>query len=212
MPIATATNINRGSLGLLSDSHLYICPQSLFKIHPDNDAIYFDIMARDAKAVLLFFQSDYTAITQTFSQRLAAGMAARGIAPRNQIKFLPRMDAASFRGVLSLANVVLDTLHWSGGNTSLDALAVAAPIVTLPGEFMRGRQTAAMLRAMNAGELITNDHAAYVDNAIALASDNVMRESLRQKLIANRGAIFDRNEPVKRLAEHLQMLFETQAQ
>lgn len=40
---------------------------------------------------------------------------------------------------------MLDSLHWSGGNTTLDALASGLPIVTLPGEFMRGRQTAAML-------------------------------------------------------------------
>jgi protein O-GlcNAc transferase len=212
MPEAINASITRASFGLSHDSHLYICPQSLFKIHPDNDAIYFNIMARDEKAVLLFFQSDHAAITKAFSQRLAAGMVAREIAPRNQIKFLPRMDAASFRGVLSLANVVLDTLHWSGGNTSLDALSVAAPIITHPGEFMRGRQTAAMLRAMDASELIANDHATYVDSAITLASDDVMRESFRQKLIANRGAIFNRSEPVKQLTEHLQMLFETQAQ
>ena len=212
MPWAVNASITRESFGLAHDSNLYISPQSLFKIHPDNDAIYFEIMARDVNAVMLFFQSEHAAITQAFSQRLAAGMAARGIAPRNQIKFLPRMDAANFRGVLSLANVVLDTLHWSGGNTSLDALSVATPIVTLPGEFMRGRQTATMLRAMDASELIANDSAGYVDNAIALASDNVMRESLRQKLIANRGAIFDRSEPVKQLAEHLQRLFESHSQ
>jgi protein O-GlcNAc transferase len=212
MPSAVATNITRESLSLSHSSHLYICPQSLFKIHPDNDAIYFDIMGRDANAVLLFFQSDHAAITQSFSQRLATGMAARGIAPRGQIKFLPRMNEASFRAVLSLANVVLDTLHWSGGNTSLDAFSVAAPIVTLPGEFMRGRQTAAMLHAMDASELIANDRAAYVDNAIALASDNVTRERLRQKLIANRSAIFDRSEPVKQLSEHLQILFAAQTQ
>jgi protein O-GlcNAc transferase len=212
MPPAVATNITRESLSLPGENHLYICPQSLFKIHPDNDAIYVDIMARDAKAVLLFFQSDHAAITQAFSQRLATGMAARGIAPRNQIKFLPRMNEASFRAVLSLADVVLDTLHWSGGNTSLDVLSAAAPIVTLPGEFMRGRQTGAMLRAMDANELIANDSAAYVGTAISLASDNVARESLRRKLIANRGLIFDRDEPVKQLAEHLQRLFESHSQ
>jgi protein O-GlcNAc transferase len=212
MPIAVATNITRESLSLPRESHLYICPQSLFKIHPDNDAIYFDIMARDENAVLLFFQSDHAAITRAFSQRIAAGMAAQGIAPRNQIKFLPRMNEASFRAALSLADVVLDTLHWSGGNTSLDAFSVSAPIVTLPGEFMRGRQTGAMLRAMGVCELIANDAVAYVDTAIALASDALTRTSLCQKLIANRDAIFDRSEPVKQLAEHLQMLFETQAQ
>lgn len=210
MPTAVASNITLESFGLSRECHLYICPQSLFKIHPDNDAIYVDLMARDTKAVLLFFQSDHALITKAFADRLAKGMADRDMAPRNQIKFLPRMDAARFRAVLSIANVVLDTLHWSGGNTSLDAFSVAAPIVTLPGEFMRGRQTAAMLCAMDASELIVNDRAAYVDNTIANA--NASREKLRQKLIENRGAIFDRTEPVKNLALHLQMLFDTRAQ
>ena len=50
MPTAVTTNITRESLNLRSDSHLYICPQSLFKIHPDNDAIYIDIMARKLAA------------------------------------------------------------------------------------------------------------------------------------------------------------------
>lgn len=208
MPVSVDAGISRESFGLSRDQHLYICPQSLFKIHPDNDAIYIDIMARDTNAVLLFFQSDQTAVTEAFSQRLARAMAAHAIAPRNQIKFLPRMDAASFRGALSIAGVVLDTLHWSGGNTSLDALSVAAPIVTRPGEFMRGRQTAAMLRAMDAQELIADSRAAYVEHAITLATDDSMREALQKKLMSNRGAIFDRRESVTRLGEHLLILFE----
>jgi protein O-GlcNAc transferase len=208
MPMSVDASISRESFALSRDQHLYICPQSLFKIHPDNDAIYIDIITRDTKAVLLFFQSDQPAVTEAFSQRLARGMAEHAIAPRNQIKFLPRMDAASFRGALSIADVMLDTLHWSGGNTSLDALSVAAPIVSLPGEFMRGRQTAAMLRAMDAHELIADNRAAYVEHALALAGDAAMRDGLRKKLKANRGEIFDRPEPVVRLGEHLLTLFE----
>ncbi len=128
MPSVNNLNLTRETFGLSAGSHVYICPQSLFKIHPDNDPIYINIMGRDDRAIVLFFQSEHRAITQAFSQRLSAMMVARGMTPRGQIKFLPRLDAASFRGVLSFVDVVLDTLHWSGGNTSLDALAVAAPV------------------------------------------------------------------------------------
>jgi len=104
--------------------------------------------------------------------------------------------------------VVLDTLHWSGGNTSLDALAVGAPIVSLPGEFMRGRQTQAMLNAVGVPELVVECEAALVERAVALAADPAARHALRQRLLVGRGALFDRAEPVARLAGHLTMLFE----
>ena len=134
------------------------------------------------------------------------------MAPRGQIKFLPRVDAASFRGILSFADVVLDILHWSGGNTSLDAWAAAAPVVTLPGELMRGRQTQAMLRAMGTNELVVAGQEGYVSKAIEVACDSGIRAALSRKIAMDRGAVFDRHEPVKQLAQHLLRLFETGAQ
>ncbi len=212
MPTVTNFNLTREMFGLSAGSHVYICPQSLFKIHPDNDLIFLEIMLRDEQAIVLFFQSEHCAITQAFSQRLSSLMAARGMPPRGQIKFLPRLDAASFRGVLAFADVALDTLHWSGGNTSLDALAVAAPVVTLPGEFMRGRQTLAMLGAIDANELVVADQQEYVSKALEVASDSGSGAALRHKIAMNRGAIFDRHEPVTQLAQHLLRLFETHSQ
>lgn len=212
MPTVNNFNLTRETFGLSVDSHVYICPQSLFKIHPDNDLIFLDIMLRDEKAVVLFFQSEHRTITQALSQRLSSLMAARGMAPRGQIKFLPRVDAASFRGILSFADVVLDTLHWSGGNTSLDALAAAAPVVTLPGELMRGRQTQAMLRAMGTNELVVAGQEGYVSKAIEVACDSGIRAALSRKIAMDRGAVFDRHEPVKQLAQHLLRLFETGSQ
>jgi len=205
---AAVAPVGRAALGLPADRHLFVCPQSLFKIHPDNDRIYLDLMAADPQAVVVFFQAAAAAVTRDFADRLGRQMAARGIAPRGQVKFLPRMDEAGFRTVLDAADVVLDTLHWSGGNTSLDALAVGAPIVSLPGEFMRGRQTQAMLNAVGVPELVVECEAALVERAVALAADPAARHALRQRLLVGRGALFDRAEPVARLAGHLTMLFE----
>jgi protein O-GlcNAc transferase len=187
---------------------VFVCPQSLFKVHPDNDDVFADIMAADPQAVILFFQATWPAITQAFGARLSRAMAARGLAARGQIKFLPRVDENGFRGLLAMADVVLDTLHWSGGNTSLDALSVGVPIVTLPGEFMRGRQTMAMLQAMGAEELIAGSRNEYVQKALQFASGATANEQLREKLLANRGAVFDRHEPILALADHLTTIHE----
>jgi protein O-GlcNAc transferase len=195
--------LTRKQLGLTDAHHIFVCPQSLFKVHPDNDDVFVDIMAKDANAVILFFQGNWPAITQAFGARISQRMSERGLPARGQIKFLPRMEEAGFRGLLAMCDVVLDTLHWSGGNTSLDALSVGAPIVTLPGEFMRGRQTMAMLRAMGAEELIAGSRAEYVQKALEFASDAAANKRLREKLLANRGAVFDRHEAISALADHL---------
>jgi protein O-GlcNAc transferase len=194
----------REMLGLSAEHRIFICPQSLFKVHPDNDEIFLDIMAADPQAVILFFQGNWPAITQAFGARIGEGLVARGLPARGQVKFLPRVNAAVFRSMLAMCDVVLDTLHWSGGNTSLDALSVGAPIITLPGEFMRGRQTQAMLKTMDAIELIVPSREVYVQRALALASDGAMNNKLREKLFRHCGAIFDRREPITALARHLE--------
>ncbi|MBL8521294.1 MAG: hypothetical protein JNK75_11550 [Betaproteobacteria bacterium] len=204
-PLAVA-GISRDALRLPAGAHAYACPQSLFKIHPDNDDLFLDIAERDSNAVLLFFQAGYPAISAAFSRRIAMRAEQRGIDARGRFRFVPRQNEAGFRAVLAQSDVVLDTLHWSGGNTSLDALAVAAPIVTLPGRFMRGRQTLAMLHQAGVADLVANDRADYVDKAIAIAADTSLREDFRARLQAGRQHVFDQDLPVRALADQLEAL------
>jgi CRISPR-associated protein Csy1 len=198
MPAGTRA-IRRASLGLGEGDHVYVCPQSLFKIHPDNDEIFVELVSRDPRAVVLFFQAAYPALNEAFQRRLVARLAACGVDARRQFKFLPRTDEEGFRGVLAMADVMLDTLHWSGGNSSLDALAAGAPIVSLPGRFMRGRQTMAMLRALDCTASLVSDRSAYVETAIGIACDRALNADLRARLRENRGALFDRHEPIRAL-------------
>jgi predicted O-linked N-acetylglucosamine transferase (SPINDLY family) len=99
--------------------------------------------------------------------------------------------------------VVIDTVRWSGGNTSLDALAAGTPVVTLPGRFMRGRQTAAMLRIIGLGELVAATAEDYVRLAVEAARDRDRNQGLRAAIRAGRGALFERREPIAALEEAL---------
>jgi CRISPR-associated protein Csy1 len=204
-PTAVAA-FSRASMNLPSGAHLYVCPQSLFKVHPDNDDLFLDIAARDSNAVFLFFQAMYPAIGAAFSRRIALRAEQRGIDARGRFRFVPRQNESGFRAILAQCDVVLDTLHWSGGNTSLDALAVAAPVVTLPGQFMRGRQTMAMLELAGVPELIASSRTQYVDTAIAIASDATGRDALRARLAEGSNAVFDQHAPIRALGETLEAL------
>ena len=184
----------RSDFGLPAAGRLYFCPQSLFKIHPDMDDAFARILAGDAAAVLVFFQADSRAITMAFADRLIKTLATRGINAKGQLKFLPRLSGSGFRKALTLADVVLDPFHWSGGGTSLDAFAGDVPVVTLPGRFMRGRQTEAMLRMMDADALIAHDVDAYVKTAIDVATNNALNHDLRATINANKRALFNRDD------------------
>ena len=62
----------------------------------------------------------------------------------DRIVFLQRVMGPDYLNVIALADVMLDTLHFNGMNTSLEAMSVGTPIVTLPGGLQRGRHTQAM--------------------------------------------------------------------
>ena len=193
----------RTDFGLPASGRLYFCPQSLFKIHPDMDEAFVNILEADANAVLVFFQADSRAVTFAFADRLTRALAARAINAKGQIKFLPRLSTAAFRKVIQLADVILDPFHWSGGGTSLDAFAGNVPVVTLPGRFMRGRQTAAMLRMMGLRALVVKDIEAYVRTAVEVASNQTMNRDLRAIIHANKRTLFDRRDLNSQFADAL---------
>jgi protein O-GlcNAc transferase len=200
--------IARTGLGLPENGRLYVCSQSLFKIHPDNDAVFLDIFESDEQAVLIFFQAESAEVTRQFAGRLQSALRMRGLPARNQIRFLPRMSALNFRAVLAAADVVLDTLHFSGGNTSLDALSVGAPLITLPGRFMRGRQSMSMLKKLGLDSLITDDIASYVSTACAVAAEPLRRQEIRKTCLEGRSEIFDRRDAIIALSDHLDRALE----
>ncbi|MGZ5086137.1 MAG: O-linked N-acetylglucosamine transferase, SPINDLY family protein [Usitatibacter sp.] len=199
---APAVRATREQLGL-PEGRLYACPQSLFKLHPEMDALIADIVQADPGGKVLFFHSGARLVSEQFVRRLARALHARGIEPRNQVKILPRMEGGAFRQVLALSDVVLDTVRWSGGLTSLDAFAAGAPVVTLPGRFMRGRQTFGMLSLMGIEGLAAASPEEYVRIALEVARDGERNTALREAIAARREALYDRREPVAALSQAL---------
>ena len=77
------------------------------------------------------------------------------------------------------------------------------PVVTLPGRFMRGRQTVAMLRMMGLEALVVKDIEAYVRTAVEVASNQTMNRDLRAIIHANKRTLFDRHDHNGQFADAL---------
>lgn len=202
------SNKSRADYQLPEDAHLYLFSQSLFKVHPANDRLLVAAMANDPKGVLVMFAGQNTGVTARFVARLSAAFAEQGIAPQGRVKMLPFMPHDDYKRVNALCDVMLDTLHWSGGNTSLDALAMALPIVTLPGEFMRGRQTMGMLTLLGVDELIATSTDNYLAIAKRLATDKTYRDEISAKIVANSERLFNDPTPPKALGKLLQAMMD----
>ena len=88
-----------------------------------------------------------------------------------RIVVLPRLSMDGFLHLQALADVLLDTIHFGGGNTSLEAFTFGTPIVTLPGRFLRSRITYACYEQMGILDCVAADPEDYVRIAVRLGTD-----------------------------------------
>jgi protein O-GlcNAc transferase len=202
--LALPTDAARATFGFPEERVLLLCPQSLWKIHPDNDALFADILAANRDALLLLFTVGHPAVTDRFMRRLERTFAQHGLAIRERVRVLPPVAHDDYLRINLVCDVMLDTLRWSGGNTSLDALACGLPIVTLPGAFMRGRQSAGMLRLLGLTELIARDRADYLAIAARLSSDAAWRRECAARVRAGQHLLFDVPDAIESLQTLLQ--------
>jgi protein O-GlcNAc transferase len=149
------------------------------------------------------FDGRHPRVTQLFVARIARVLEAHGLSMRERLIVLPPLPHDDYLRVNMTCDAMLDTLYWSGGNTSLDALACGLPVVTLPGDHMRGRQSAAMLELVGTPELVARDGDDYVRIATRLAGDPAWRNALATRIGDGRAAIFDTVAPVEAFAQLL---------
>ncbi len=196
---------SRERFTLPADRPLLLCPQSLWKIHPENDALFAEVLVANPRALLVLFAGRHPTIITAFTRRLGAVFDRHGLAIGKCVRVLPQVGHDDYLRINLSCDAMLDTLHWSGGNTSIDALACGLPIVTLPGAYMRGRQSAGMLRLLGVPELIARDRAEYLALASRLVEDRAWRDALRARIRAGHGALFDARDAI----EPLQRLFQS---
>ncbi|HLA39491.1 MAG TPA: tetratricopeptide repeat protein [Candidatus Glassbacteria bacterium] len=199
---SVGTTLSRADLGLPEAAHLYLFPHAPYKVHPENDALLARILADDPEGLLVLCEGIVPEQGRTLRRRLETALAGQGVAP-DRLRMLPHLPRASFLEANRLCDVMLDTTRWSGGNTTLDALASGLPVVTRRGRFMRGRQSAGMLEIMGLPELIADNDDDYVAVALRLGRDRVRRDDVSHRIAAARDRLFDDRTPVAKLASFL---------
>ncbi|MCC6572481.1 MAG: tetratricopeptide repeat protein [Planctomycetes bacterium] len=178
----------REQFGLAGDFNLYVCGQNLRKYHPDFDAMIAGILRADPRGKLVFIGDRIPQITEKLLRRFRASMPD----VMDRIGTVKWMSEADYLNFLAIADVVLDTPHYTAGiNTCADAVVSGIPMVTMPRDFNRGRFCAAAWRSMGITDGIASSVDEYVKIAVGLGTDPERRSALREKVLANNGAIFE---------------------
>ena len=104
--------------------------------------------------------------------------------------FLPRLDPDMFMSAMGQCDIFLDSIDWSGCNSTMESLAYDLPIVTMPGTLMRGRHSAAILWRMGVTETIAATLDDYVSIAVSLGADTAKRQAVSRKIAANKRRVY----------------------
>lgn len=195
-------NIDRDSFGIDKNSIVYLCSQSLFKYLPIFDDVLVKIASEIENSKFLFIsnpKSNY--VTEMVRVRIEKNFLRNKLDFSKHVIFLPFLNEYMFKLINKISDIYLDSIGWSGCNTSFEALTYNLPIVTMPGEFMRGRHTYAMLKFLGVDETIANSLEGYIDIAVNLGKDKGLRGYISSKISLNKHKIFYDNECIKGLEE-----------
>lgn len=173
-----------------ADSNFAII-QSLFKLLPKYDYIYGKILKENPLSKLYFIKDNDPHYTNKFISRLKKNKMTKKYFDR--ILFLNRMDQEDFFKSVSSFKVILDSIGWSGGNTTMEALFLNKPIVTMKGNNLRSNHTAAILKKMDLKVLVSNNYFEYIYISKKLLKDQNFYNEIVNKIKENKAKIFNNN-------------------
>jgi predicted O-linked N-acetylglucosamine transferase (SPINDLY family)/Fe-S-cluster containining protein len=182
--VERAPDLNRAHFGLPDSGKIIVNIQTKPKLLPQHDYLYKQIAEKTGAPIVILegIQPCDTIVTKRRMER--AGVPTI---------WLPHLKRGEFLALLKLADVSLDPPLWSGGNTTIEALSLGTPVVTLAGPWMRSRHSYAFLKQAGAEQLIASTPEEYVQ----IACDFERQKEAMARM--NISPIFRDPEPVKAL-------------
>lgn len=184
-PIVGELTQTRSDFDLREDAVIYLCCQAPFKYLPQYDFILAQIALRVPQAQFIFPRGEL------LRERLKRAFVAVNLDSEDYCLFRSISTRQDYIAINFLSDVFLDTFTWSGGNTSLEAIACNLPIVTCPGEFMRGLHAYSFLKMLEVTDTIAKNEAEYIEIAVKLGTDSEWRRDVAERMNQRQGNLFD---------------------
>lgn len=122
-----------------------VCPQQLPKLHPDFDAVIRDLLVSIPNSVFVVIHDDtmkyqwrrtilsrWNRTLHADSDTITSNTADGASALMDRIIWVSGMNSQQYLALLTASDVMIDPFPFGGGVTTLEALAVLTPVLTLP--------------------------------------------------------------------------------
>ena len=186
---------------------IFLNLQSNYKLFPQHDDLYFEIIKKNTKCKFWFIGTKNEFIATKFKERISTKCKEYGLLLDNFFVFYPQTSYQNYLDLINKSDIILDSIDWSGFNTSLDAISLDKPIVTLPSNLMRGRHTYGILKNLKMDELICDSKIGYIDLAVKLSENFGFRDNIIRKIKMNKKLIFNNYKTVKFIEDFFESLF-----
>ncbi|MFG6101742.1 tetratricopeptide repeat protein [Leptothoe sp. EHU-05/26/07-4] len=188
----TGADLQRQAYGLRSSSVVYLCLQSLFKYLPQYDRLYPQIAKAvgDCQFVFLKHKSS-EALTRIFENRLRQAFSDAELDMDQFVVMQPTLSDANYHRLNALGDIFLDSIDVAGTTTTLEAITHDLPVVTMPGEFVRGRVSSAILQQMGVISTVATSVEHYGEIAICLGRNKQWRQVVTEQMAQNKHRLYD---------------------
>ena len=123
---------------------------------------------------------------EDISNKLRAWFAREGVDPQ-RLSFHAHMATAQYLALHNTVDICLDTSPYNGGTTTLHALWMGVPTLTIDGTTLTSRVGATILRHVGLDDFIAQDDADFLRKGLQIAGDieqlAVLRTSLRDRVV-----------------------------
>lgn len=169
--------IRRQDIGIPEDAFILCALHHPRKLEPYSYRVWLDLLHKLPNAVLWLLYEDSEQISNLRRMAFEYGLT------ENRLIFSPMRQHTEHLLRYRLADVCLDTFVYNGHTTTVDALSMGIPVVTLRGQSVVSRVAASMLKAHGLPELVADTREQFLAIVERLAKDVAWREELRRRAL-----------------------------
>lgn len=198
---------DRSKLNLPETAIVYLSSQFPSKYLPQYDYLYPAIASQVKEAKFIFVhpqvhKGNNNLIYQQLWNRIRQAFSDYNLDVEDYCIFLPtQKNPTDYWHLFAIADIFLDTIGFTGFNSTLDAIESYLPIVTHSGEFFRTRQSTGILTRLGLTTTIATQESEYLDIAIRLGLDVQWRTQIVNNIRDNLHLLYQDITPVKALEE-----------
>lgn len=196
-----AKQITRADVGLPEDAFVFASFNANRKITPRTVELWSEMLKRAPNSVIWILHNSQESKANILAKFMALGISAK------RVFFMGKLEFELHLNRITVADLGLDTFPVNGHTTTSEQLWSGLPVLTVKGNNFASRVSESLLHAIGAPELIAENEAAYVDQAVGYALDPSTIREIRARIDANRFTkpLFD----AERYCRHLEAAYET---